>query len=143
MKKWLLRTTENFTENYREFSNQFRNLLTYIHSFKLETNDKNTWFFQHFVNILSKIFSIFKIWAKKTWKNSLILSRFSNVTLISLVFSKKFFPEIRTITFFLWKFHKNLSHLLKRKPSPFTHFYQIFKFQPNFPLLFSPEIAER
>ena len=27
---------------------------TYIHSFKLESNDKNTWFCQHFLNIFSK-----------------------------------------------------------------------------------------
>ena len=37
---------------------------------------------------------------KKTQKNSLISSKLSNFTLISLLFSKKFFPEIQTIIFF-------------------------------------------
>ena len=48
-KKKLPRITENF-----QISLGITYWFTYIHSFKLQSNDKNTWFCQHFLNIFSK-----------------------------------------------------------------------------------------
>ena len=48
-----------------------------------------------------------------------------------------FLPEIRTIIFFLRKFHKNSSHLLKKSPVHLLIFSKFSKFQPNF-TAFSP-----
>ena len=137
----LLRITENFQISLGITSYWF----TYIHSFKLESNDKNTWFFATFCQYFFKIFSIYlfrginfsKFFSAEGDKNlEQILLRHAFCRPCALFRGPLFYKKCSIDTFdtgfrfsrslrkkplfFFFRFPKPRTFTVQ--PSPFTHF---------------------